>query len=181
MQIKETSDVSFPSVVESVLLEDVVVLADQRRRRVWSTARIQCEGASVRDDLPAVSSRPVRGDTACRARRRDLRGTVPDRPTGERDRGRSAVRGPRHQQSFSCDQRRPAATSKPRATPHAERPSSARCRTRSREERRSAVSSSTLRAHSQNRSAGSSQAAGSQRWRTRWTRRCVLASRSAPT
>ena len=39
MQIKETPDVSFPGVVESPPLEDVVV------PRAWSTGHIQREGA----------------------------------------------------------------------------------------------------------------------------------------
>ena len=127
MQIKETPDVSFPGVVESPPLEDVVVLADSAGVALGVQRAFSARVRSVRDDgsgliasrcveIPLVGRDGEISGVLCRtAPRSDTRGVfvLPRAGGGEGDRGRGAVRGPRHQQPSRCDRQRPAAARVP--------------------------------------------------------------------
>jgi len=109
MQIKETPDVSFPGAVERPPLEDVVVLAGGAGASLGVQRAFSARVQSVRDDSSGVIASSVEiplvgrdgeiSGVLCRtAPRSDTRGVLSSRgPEGEGDRGRGAVRGPRHQ------------------------------------------------------------------------------------
>ena len=81
MQIKETPDGSFPGVVESPPLEDVVVLVDSAGVALGVQRAFSARVRSVRDDGSGLIASRCCGDSARRERRRALRGPVPDSRT----------------------------------------------------------------------------------------------------
>ena len=126
MQIKETPDVSFPGVVESPPLEDVVVLADSAGVALGYSAH-SARGCGASPMMAAVSSRPgawrsrssgatARSPGSCAGPPHGPTRAACSPPAGRRGRrrwGSGAVRGPRHQQPSRCDRQRPAAARVP--------------------------------------------------------------------
>lgn len=193
MQVKETPDVSFPRVVESFPLEDVVVLADNAGVALGVQRAFSARVRSVRDDgsgliaskcveIPLVGCDGEISGVLCRtAPRSDTRGVFSSR-------GPERVRAIGDVAQFVVHDINNLLAVIGSGLRLLEFQSDAAYRKAMIIKMQHAITRGALLSRQlldaarpfPNRSASSSQAAASQRWRTRWTRRCVLTSRSAP-